>query len=348
MIYVEWLSDVMQTYGIARRDLLQGTGLEGRAANDLSGGITESQHLILMRNALRLSADPGLGLVLGFNRHISTLESYGFAIMCCDTYGQAIQVGCEYQSTLGRFSGRWLHLSMHLEGQEAVLEIDFEPVLGDLMTFAVEDMLGSIVSGTRWVTGQALPLREIRCAYPQPTHAQAYAHYFSCPVIFNSKHTQVRFDAAFLNTPLPMASSNVVRIHLEQCKKRLLQDGPSVQDRWVHQIRLHISQTVSENPSLEDCAAALSMSPRTLRRKLQQCGLSYQKILDEVRLNLACSYLHNTRLSVEAIAERVGFGEPTSFTRAFKRWTGSGPLAYRQQSQRAMLAGSIPGASGLG
>jgi AraC-like DNA-binding protein len=338
MIYVEWLSDFMQTYGIPRRELLKGTGLEGQAANDLSGGITESQHLILMRNALRLSGDPGLGLVLGFNRHISTLESYGFAIMCCETYGQAIQVGCEYQSTLGRFSGRLLHLSMHLEGNEAVLDIDFEPALGDLKTFAVEDMLGSIVSSTRWVTGQALPLREIRCAYPEPAHAHAYAHYFSCPVVFNARHTQVRFDAVFLNTPLPMASSNVVRIHLEQCKKRLLQDDLSVQDRWVSQIRNRVSLAVRENPSLKDCATALAVSPRTLRRKLQQRGLSYQKILDEVRLSLACSYLQNTRLSVEAIAEMVGFGESTSFTRAFKRWTGTGPLAYRQQRAQVMSA----------
>ncbi len=336
MIYVEWLSDFMQTYGVSRAELLKGTGLEGRAANDFSGGITDSQHLILMRNALRLSADPGLGLVHGFNRHISTLESYGFAIMCCETYGQAIQIGCEYQSTLGRFSGRLLHLSMHLEGNEAVLDIDFEPALGDLTVFGVEDMLGSIVSSTRWVTGQALPLSEIRCAYPEPAHAHSYAQYFPCPVRFNAPHTQVRFDAAFLNTPLPMASSHAARLHLEQCKKRILQEDATLQDRWVSQIRAHISQTVASNPSLEDCATALAISPRTLRRKLQQRGLSFQKMLDDIRLDLARSYLQNSRLSVETIAERLGFSEPTSFTRAFKRWTGSAPLSYRQQSSQTI------------
>lgn len=320
----------MQTYGVTRAQLLQGTGLEDRDPTDLSGGMTETQHLVLIRNALRLSADPALGLVLGFNRHISTLESYGFAIMCCETYGEAVRVGCEYQRTLGRFSGRLLQLSMHLEGAEAVMDIAIHPGLGDLTTFAVEDMLGNILSSTRWVTGHALPLREIRCAYPPPTHAAVYQRYFHCPIHFNAPHTQVRFAATFLDTRLPMASSNAARIHLAQCQKRILDDPIPQQDTLVSQIRAQVTSTLANGLSLEQCADRLAISPRTLRRKLQQRGLTYQKIVDEVRASLAQSYLQNTRLPVETIAERLGFNEPTSFSRAFKRWSGSSPRAFRQ------------------
>lgn len=329
MSYLAWVCEFMQSYRVSRQQLLLGTGLESIDPTNFSGGITETQHLLLIRNALQLSGDPGLGLVLGFNRHVSTLESYGFAIMCCENYGEAIRVGCEYQGTLGRFSGRFLQLSMHQEGPEAVMDIEIRAGLGELVTFAVEEMLGSIVSSTGWVTGQALPLREIRCAYPPPTHADVYKRYFRCPILFNAVHTQVRFDAAFLTTRLPMANVDAASIHLAQCKKRA-HESDSVQDGLVSRVRTQIISAVATGLSLEQCAKLLAISPRTLRRKLQQRGLTYQTIVDDVRIGLACSYLEKTDFPVEMIAERLGFKEPTSFSRAFKRHKGCSPRAFRQ------------------
>lgn len=330
--YLAWICDFMQTFGVSRQQLLLGTGLETEDPANMSGGITDTQHVLLIRNALRLSGDPGLGLALGFNRHISTLESYGFAILCCETYGEAIRVGCEYQGTLGRFSGRFLQLSMHQEGAEAVLDIEIRPGLGELATFAVEEMLGSIVASTRWVTGQPLPLREIRCAYPPPAHEAAYRRCFRCPVHFDSKRTQVRFDAAFLNTRLPMANPNAARIHLARCRKQP-DAGQALQDGLVARVRTQVIGAVATGLSLQRCAEILAISPRTLRRKLQQRGVTYQKIIDDVRIDLARNYLERTDLSVDVIAERLGFKEPTSFSRAFKRQSGVSPRAFRQRSR---------------
>lgn len=329
MSYLAWVCEFMKSYEVGRERLLLGTGLEDSDPADLAGEMTDAQHLLLVRNAMRLSGDPGLGLAMGFNRHISTLQSYGFAVMCCETYGQAIRVGCEYQGTLGRFSGRFLQLSMHQEGSEAVMDIEIRAGLGELTTFAVEEMLGSIVASTHWVTGKALPLREIRCAYPPPPYQDAYARYFPCPVRFNAPHTQVRFDGAFLHTRLPMANASAARVHLEHCKRRA-DDVHGIQDGLVARVRTQIVGAVTTGLGLEACANRLAISPRTLRRKLQQRGLTYQALVNDVRLGLACSYLEKTDLPVELIAERVGFKEPTSFSRAFKRSFGCSPRSFRQ------------------
>jgi len=80
---------------------------------------------------------------------------------------------------------------------------------------------------------------------------------------------------------------------------------------------------------LDECAASLSLSARTLRRKLQERGLSYQQIIDEVRSGLARTQLLAPRSSVEAVATRLGFSEAASFSRAFKRWTGMSPRQFR-------------------
>ncbi len=116
MSYLAWICEFMKSYGVGRQRLLLGTGLEDSDPADLAGEMTEAQHLLLIRNAMQLSGDPGLGLAMGFNRHISTLQSYGFAIMCCETYGEAIRVGCEYQGN-ARSLQRALRPAVHAPGR---------------------------------------------------------------------------------------------------------------------------------------------------------------------------------------------------------------------------------------
>ncbi|MBP8953867.1 MAG: AraC family transcriptional regulator [Armatimonadetes bacterium] len=333
MSYVAWMVEFMASSGISRAALLKGTGLESR---DLSepGGISDAQHICLLRNALQLSRDPALGLALGSDRPISTFDSLGFAMLCSETLREAIQMGCQYQKVPGRFSGRLVFLSLRTEGDEAVLEVKAAVAPDDLVLFAVEDMLGSILSVTRWVTGRPLPLREIRCGYPRPAHGESYRQYLPCPVGFDAPRTQVRFDAAFLDTRLPMASSNAARIYRAQCEKLINADGGG-EDEWVRNIRTQMLLFSDRPISLEECAARLGVSPRTLRRRLKERGASYKGIVDDVRAELARSYLESSRLSVEAIAERLGFSDPTCFTRAFRRWTGMSPREFRKRESRA-------------
>ena len=342
MSYVAWMTEFMTSCGVSRAALLQGTGLEDL---DLSepGSISDAQHICLLRNALQLSHEPALGLALGSNRPISTFDSLGFAMLCSETLREAILMGCQYQKVPGRFSGRLVFLSLRTEGDEAVLEVEAAEAPDDLVLFAVEDMLGSILSVTRWVTGRPLPLREIRCGFPRPDHSEAYRQYLPCPVVFDAPRTQVRFDAAFLGTPLPMASSNAARIYRAQCEKLINADG-GCEDEWVRNIRTQMLMFSDRLLSPEECAARLGVSPRTLRRRLEERGMSYKGIVDDVRAGLARSYLASSRLSVEAIAERLGFSEPTSFTRAFRRWTGMSPREFRKRESAA----AWPSLSGSG
>ena len=330
MSYVAWMTEFMMSYGIPRTLLLKGTGLEHWDHATPGGGISDTQHFCLLRNALQLSSDPALGLALGINRPIATLDSLGFAMLSSETLREAIQMGCGYQKISGRFSGRLVLLSMRTEGDEAVLEIEVKQAPDDLVLFAVEDMLGSIISSTRWVTGQAMPLREIRCGFPCPAHGEAYRQYFPCPVVFDTSSTQVRFDAAFLDKRLPMASSHAARIYRAQCEK-LINASTDSDDEWIHKIRTQMLLFSNHTITQEECASRLAVSPRTLRRRLESRGMSYQGVVDDIRAGLARSYLESSKLSVEAIAERLGFNEPTSFSRAFRRWTGMSPREFRKR-----------------
>ena len=202
------------------------------------------------------------------------------------------------------------------------------PELGDLTRFAIEEILGNILASPRWITGHELPLRELRCAYPAPAHAEVYRKYFACPIRFDAPDQQLRFDAGFLDTPLPQASSHAARMYRQHCRALINRDVRE-HDELVGRIRELTVKAGGRGMPLDECAASLSLSARTLRRKLQERGLSYQQIIDEVRSGLARTQLLAPRSSVEAVATRLGFSEAASFSRAFKRWTGMSPRQFR-------------------
>ena len=84
-------------------------------------------------------------------------------------------------------------------------------------------------------------------------------------------------------------------------------------------------------PDLEAVARHLHVSPQTLRRHLREEGTSFQALKDELRRDIAIYHLGRADLSLQAIAEQLGFSEPSAFHRAFKKWTGLTPGAYRAQ-----------------
>jgi AraC-like DNA-binding protein len=84
-----------------------------------------------------------------------------------------------------------------------------------------------------------------------------------------------------------------------------------------------------EMPSFEELTTLLNMSARTLRRRLEKEGTSYQRIKDNARRDMAISMLSRDRLTVSEVAEQVGFSDPSAFHRSFKKWTGQSPGSYR-------------------
>ena len=82
-------------------------------------------------------------------------------------------------------------------------------------------------------------------------------------------------------------------------------------------------------PGVEEVASEMHMSSRTLKRKLQQLGTSYQKLLDDLRKGLAVEYLTQSGRSVDDIALALGYSDASNFARAFRRWTGKSPSDYR-------------------
>ena len=118
---------------------------------------------------------------------------------------------------------------------------------------------------------------------------------------------------------------------LDRHAEELLAKFPP-QHSLVDQVRSIITTELrGGDPSLEHVADKLSLTPRTLQRKLQDLGISHNALLDQMRRQLAMRYLREREMAICEVAYLLGFSESSSFHRAFKRWTGVTPKEFRNR-----------------
>jgi AraC-like DNA-binding protein len=149
---------------------------------------------------------------------------------------------------------------------------------------------------------------------------------FRCPVRFDRPRNAILLDRHYLDQAQPYADTRMLDLLREAADRRLLeQKGPSLPDQVRALLR---SESDLRKIDAGRVAKMLRLHPRTFRRQLIAANAPWSEILDETRRRIACEELVRSDMSIREIAERLGFSEPSAFTRAFKRWTGKTPAKY--------------------
>ena len=177
------------------------------------------------------------------------------------------------------------------------------------------------------------PNRMMTLPYPAPGHWRCYEEMFNCPVHFDAAVMEWHFDAGVLDEPCPNANPITARMCQRLCE-RIVDERAGASD-LVRRIRAECLDAAERFPDARRMAEQLGMSLRTLHRRLADEGHRYKDIVDQVRRSLAEEFLRETELTVEAIAERVGYSDTANFRKAFKRWTGATPVDYRFRERLA-------------
>jgi AraC-like DNA-binding protein len=222
---------------------------------------------------------------------------------------------------------------LRVRDREALLTVRHRIPDEDTRRFAVETFLVLVHGLMCWLAGRRIPLRWAHFAYPRPAHAREYALMYSPHLVFDAQETAVAFDAALLAAPV---------VQDERSLKPFLAAAPrSVflkyrnEEGTAARVRRRLKpcvETGAEWPRLEAVAAELHQSANTLRRHLAAEGASYQGIKDALRRDAAIHLLTGSRLSVEAIAARLGYEDASAFHRAFRKWLGTQPGEYRART----------------
>jgi AraC-like DNA-binding protein len=303
--------------------LLQQLGISPELLDEPRARIAPEQFARLIQ-ALWLALDDEY---LGFGKGQSKPGS--FAMMChavihCRNLDKALNRGLLFYSLFPDAP----RLTLTREDEMIRLSLD-DAHLWDPDHFLTESLLVIWHRFGSWLIGQRIRLEQATFSYPRPEHGAEYDLLFSCPFEFSTLHSSLLFHSRYLNMPL-LQDERTLKLFLERSPADLL-SRPDDGDSLSSQLRRLLSRDSSRWPDLEAVAAHLHISPQTLRRHLREEGSSFQELKDQLRRDIAIYHLSRANLSLQQIAEQLGFSEPSAFHRAFKKWTGLTPGAYRAQ-----------------
>lgn len=320
--YVQVGLELAADRGIDRERLLKGIEFAPGVLDRPDGRVPLAQCVRLVSRVARITGDRGLGYEFGLRNNLAAHGEVGYGLMSHATVGEAIAFGLKY----GRLRNPVLRLSLFVEEGQAVIETREALPLGPLRQYAYDAVLVTLARLARQLGGPFKPQLELRFDCREPEHYARYRHRLP-PVRFSAGANQLRFQAEYLERPLYTANASSARLVASQCERALtlLGDDANVAER----VRAILGTTPGAYPGLDEVAARLHMSGRSLKRKLQQEGRSFLDLLDEARRIDSVRLLSDPQLEINQIAERVGYSDPASFTRAFRKWTGCTPTAYR-------------------
>jgi AraC-like DNA-binding protein len=180
-----------------------------------------------------------------------------------------------------------------------------------------------------WLIGQHIDITSATCAGPEPEFTAGIRHFFHCPVEYEREANTVTFSARHLDAELIRDESQLKKF-LKLAPYYIVIEPLDCITSITYRIREILGADFREEmPSFEELTGLLNMSARTLRRRLEKEGTSYQRIKDNARRDVAITLLSRDRLTVSEVAEQVGFSDPSAFHRSFKKWTGQSPGSYR-------------------
>lgn len=158
---------------------------------------------------------------------------------------------------------------------------------------------------------------------------EEYEALFKCPVEFETEEAEIHFDPTILAWRSPHWDPDLLRLNEELANKRMA--GLEREDLVLRIRKLFAQRLELERCELDDIAAELGMPSRRLRFELSRAGTTFSQLLGEFRHALACRLLSKTDERIENVAYLTGFSEPSTFYRAFKRWSGQTPVQYRDE-----------------
>ncbi|WP_340678909.1 AraC family transcriptional regulator [Paraglaciecola sp.] len=288
--------------------------------------LTAQQLDTISTNAIELSKDRQLGLLVGASMDIPSQGILGYAIITSATIGDALKLMVRYNKAL------LPNLDVRLLSRESRVEVLIKaPHLpDDLQRFYIELLYAAIMRSGNTLIPKSRTAVQVEFAYDAPYDKTHYQKLFGAKVKFNSNRSVLSFDEAGLDLAIVTANPVARDIFRRECDRLLSRDAHRgmISER-VQEVLL---QSGTEFPSSMRVAKQLHMSESTLQRRLAKEGYKFQQLLDQVRSKLAHEYLKGTQLSINEIAVLLGFSDAANFRRSFKRWSNQTPTGVRNET----------------
>ena len=315
--------------GLNLDTLLRHTGIAPALLDAPQGEIDAQQEIQLIRNLqAELPQVETLGLEAGTRYHVTTYGLWGYAVLSSPPLGSAFGMAARMLNqtfSLGTNEVEQL-------GDQVMISYQVEHLPPDIRQFVLDRDRAAAVTLQREILGQPMPYRAmlLRRPEPSPQMVEAYTQLFGVRPLFGQPQDRSLFDASLMHQPLPQANAHTKRLCEDMLKKLI--DARSQRTGVAATVRDRLLRNPGQIPDMEEVAAEMRMTSRTLRRHLTAEGATFPGLLEEVRSTLTEELMGGANLTHGEIAERLGYADVTTFIEAFRRWKGVPPSEYRRAS----------------
>ncbi|XYH96569.1 AraC family transcriptional regulator ligand-binding domain-containing protein [Sorangium sp. So ce1128] len=284
------------------------------------GDVTTEQFFTFWE-ALGASSPPDVGLRLATETQVHEYDVSSLAALHSPDVRTALEKIARYKRLCGPKD-----MAIEPRGKEVAVHTTWLHALRPVPPRLVDASLASLLVLLQ--RGSGLPIAPKRVELSRARSDEPMLmRFFGCPLRFRAERDALVLDERLLETPFVTHNADLLEVLVPGLDAKL---APPAQRSFVESVRAVVARRMSgERPSVEKVARELSLSPRTLQRRLGELGLSYQHVLDDVRHHTALRLLRARELDVSEIAFLLGFEELNSFMRAFRAWEGTTPKRWR-------------------
>lgn len=310
--------------GLSTELLLQECDIDVSLLKQHEARVDKKSFIHLMLAVMRHTEDEFMGFGSGRVSKPGTFSMMAHAVINCASLEKAIRRGVKFYELFDYA----IRSRLFVSDDEACItfvasdEVLFRPHILEAIVFLT-------VRFSSWLVGQQIVPKRINLDFESLDEGE-YASQFPCQVHYSQERCEIILDSRYMSMPLvqnQLSLSKFLKSSLAE-----LMDGDIENASLNAQIRSIISKEFGNNfPDFSVVCEKLAMTPQTLRRRLKDENTSYQEIKDTIRKDASIYYLSKPELTIDEIALLMGFSEASSFHRAFKKWTGKTPSAYRQE-----------------
>lgn len=319
--FIKALRRTLDASGVDSPALFRAAGLDPQRLDDPEARFPVRGTATLWRLAREATGDPAIGLAVAEEVNQTTFHALGYSLLASASLRDAFERIVRYS----RIVSDAAVVEFESQGGHDCLRIRPSPGTPPADE-AIDAIVAVYVRFGRMVLGRGFSPLRVRLARPQPPRTEAFERVLRAPIEYGAGVNELWFEPLALRRPLDGANPVLARLN-----EQILVDYLAQHDRRAFAARVRaavVERLPQGEPVAAEVAQALNLSLRSLQRRLSDEGTSFDALLTQTRRELAQSYLAERRYSVSQITYLLGFSDTSSFTRAFKRWTGQAPSAY--------------------
>lgn len=318
------VAQALRLSGIDAMEVIESVGIDPAGVINPDRRISIETMQLLMQRCLDLTGDEAFGLLAAEQLQPQVLHGLGLAWLASDT----VYDGLKRTVRFARLMSTGVDLQLEEEGDFVYLSID-STMEADQVVHASGDFgVAMIARMCRLAMGEYIAPVRIELKRPAPEDPSRFEYMLCSPLSFECKRTRMAYYRSDIMEPL--ATGDPALAHVNDGQTQGYLDSFLAQTTSREVVGKIVEKLPDGPPNQQQIADAMNVSNRTLQRKLKNEGTSFMGLLQDTRMQLARRYLLQPTRSVVETSYLLGFSEPSTFSRAFKRWTGQAPAEYRE------------------